>query len=924
MQYRNLFKTVMLALLAFTACQKPIEKVEWPQITTENKPMTRWWWLGNILEKKDLSEAIKTYADAGIGGLEITPIYGVKGQEDRFIDYLTDEWTDKLVFTLNEAQKHDMVVDMATGTGWPFGGPWVTPDDACKYMTYKTYSLKAGQKLEEKVEMVQKPMLRTIGRRVSFDEIVDPIVANKDLQQIAFEQVRYEKPMPLVTLMAYGNNNEKIELTDKVSNGNLDWTAPEGKWKLYAVFQGWHGKMVERAAPGGEGDVIDHFNKSALNNYFKKFDQAFEGKDISYLRAFFNDSYEVDDARGEADFTPQLFTAFEAKRGYNLKDYLPALYGNDTANNIDEKVLMDYRQTISELLLENFTQPWGEWAQNKGAVIRNQAHGSPANILDLYAAVDIPETEGKDLIKIKFASSASHVTGKQLTSCEAATWLDEHFQGTLEETKESIDRYFLGGVNHIFYHGTPFSPKDEAWPGIMFYASVHYAPTNTFWNDFKAFNQYVARCQSFLQAGKPANNVLVYFPFNDRISDRGRSLLQHFSGGGPQGGTAFRKLVDQLINEGYAIDFISDKQLQQCSVSNKQILSGQNKYDAVVIPQCEYMPFESLEILSKMKDEGIDVVFNKTLPQDIPGLDVNDKLSTFQQKLDNLQPDTDLSAIAYLKEPMVKMGLQYIKRKNDNGYTYFIKNTSENAIDSYIPLNEQAENIVIFDTQTGDFGKAATKEIENENQVYLQMLSEQTLILRLYNNTVEAASFNYIEKAPDAMVVEGTWNIDFVQGGPVLPQPQNVTELFSWTAFKGTDYANFSGSAKYSIDYAMPYTEVDAWLLDLGDVHESAKILINGEELATLYNFPYQVLIPFDKMHDEVNIEIVVSNLMANRISYMDKNNLEYKRFYNVNFAARKGQNRGEDGLFTAKNWEPMSSGLIGPVTLTGVHFVQK
>lgn len=62
--------------------------------------------------------------------------------------------------------------------------------------------------------------------------------------------------------------------------------------------------MVERAGPGGEGDVIDHFSASAIDHYLSKFDEAFKGKDISYLRYYFNDSYEVDDARGESNWTP--------------------------------------------------------------------------------------------------------------------------------------------------------------------------------------------------------------------------------------------------------------------------------------------------------------------------------------------------------------------------------------------------------------------------------------------------------------------------------------------------------------------------------------------------------------------------------------------------------------------------------------------
>ena len=94
-------------------------------------------------------------------------------------------------------------------------------------------------------------------------------------------------------------------------------------WTLYAVFEGWHGKQVERAGPGGEGDVIDHFSKTATQHYLQRFDTAFAGRKLTGLRAFFNDSYEVDDAQGEGNWTPNLFAEFAKRRGYDLKN-LPA------------------------------------------------------------------------------------------------------------------------------------------------------------------------------------------------------------------------------------------------------------------------------------------------------------------------------------------------------------------------------------------------------------------------------------------------------------------------------------------------------------------------------------------------------------------------------------------------------------------------
>ncbi len=239
-----------------------------------------------------------------------------------------------------------------------------------------------------------------------------------------------------------------IDLTRRVAgDGGLDWVAPPGTWTIYGVFLGWHGKLVERAAPGGEGNVIDHFSRDALRTYLGRFDAAFTGRSLDGLRAFFNDSYEVDDADGQANGTLMLFDEFERRRGYDLRQHLPALFGSDTSDT-GARIAADYRLTVADLLHDNFTEPWRAWARRRGAIVRNQAHGSPGNLLDLYAASDIPETEGTEIPRFKWASSAAHVAGRRLISAEAATWLGEHFRSTLADVREAIDRFFVAGVNH--------------------------------------------------------------------------------------------------------------------------------------------------------------------------------------------------------------------------------------------------------------------------------------------------------------------------------------------------------------------------------------------------------------------------------------------------------------------------------------------
>src|SRR5687767_3228842 len=190
---------------------------------------------------------------------------------------------------------------MATGTGWPFGGPWVGNDVAPRSLAFKTWTVAAGGQVTEPIRLVQAPLVRAVGnqihvvnegapgdpprgvtaapvlrtdaRAIQIGDLVEPLSANRNLQALALEQVKFSRDLPLTALIAYGDNGAVLDLTSRVRRDRvLDWTAPSGTWTLYALFAGWHGKMVERAAPGGEGLVIDHFSPAAIRRHLSTFD----------------------------------------------------------------------------------------------------------------------------------------------------------------------------------------------------------------------------------------------------------------------------------------------------------------------------------------------------------------------------------------------------------------------------------------------------------------------------------------------------------------------------------------------------------------------------------------------------------------------------------------------------------------------------
>lgn len=967
------FHHFVLGAFAFIFSCSPVSRKQeqpggWPSIARETKPWARWWWHGSAVTREGITAQMEDYHQAGIGGLEITPIYGVYGQEDQFIEYLSPRWIEMLDHVLKEAERLDMGIDMATGTGWPFGGPWVSQEDACKNLRYKIYDVKGGSSVHPKIEFIQEPYLRMVGnqiyevnenaaaegrtlmgtrkepalvmdtKNIKITDLVDPVEKNKNLQTLAIDQVQFEKPLKLKCLIGYDDKNQAVDLTAQVdAEGKLSWTAPPGNWKLYAVFEGYHGKMVERAGPGGEGNVIDHFSDTALKNYLQHFDQAFKDQDISSLRAFFNDSYEVDDARGAADFTGKLFDEFKTRRGYDLKNELPALFGNDEEGK-NKRVLCDYRETLSELLLDHFTRQWKNWANKQGALVRNQAHGSPANILDLYAVVDIPEIEGTEPLRFKMATSSGNVSGKKLISAEAATWLNEHFESNLADIKAALDKFMLHGVNHLVYHGTCYSPPGEPWPGRLFYAAVHLNPRNPLWNDVDALNAYVARCQSFLQGSTPDNDVLLYYPIYDRFSTPGPEMVEHFDGIGEAfKGTSFAQCAEQMLQKGYAFDYISDKQLRQTKLENGLFqTSGSAVYKTIVVPQCDYMPVETLEKILSLAEAGGHVIFMGKTPGSVNGYyNVENKIKSFNEILQKVnllagnknpssahavQIGSDLESMLMKnqvnREPMVDSGIRCIRKKNpDGGWVYFINNTNSEYFEDWLPVRNTADDIALYDPMVGTSGKARMRKSASGTDVFVQLDPAQSLILRNADHPVD---FPYTEISGTPVSLEGNWKITFDSGGPELPPSRETDSLNYWTDLNGESYQDFSGTATYELTFDKPGTESGRWLLKLDSVKETAEVILNGKSLGTLIGPVYKVEFDGALLEASNVLQIKVSNLMANRIAWLDRNNILWKKFYNVNFPARKRENL-KNNLFNASHWKPKPSGVSGKVQLVPV-----
>jgi hypothetical protein len=478
----------------------------------------------------------------------------------------------------------------------------------------------------------------------------------------------------------------------------------------------------------------------------------------------------------------------------------------------------------------------------------------------------------------------------------------------------------------------------------LFYAAVHFGPTNTFWNDFSALNTYIARSQSFLQAGKPDNDILLYYPISDEYAVRGKSLLLHFDGAAK--GSSVRKAAEYLFGKGYAFDYISDRQIGQLDSKSGKILTGGTSYQTILLPPVKLMPVETFEKIINLAKSGATILMEE-LPLDVPGLGKLEerqiRLKTLKNSLNfvKLSESTvqkakigkgqvlvgalsDLLALAKVRhEIMSERGLQCIRRTDGANTTYFIANRGTEIIDGMVSLETKIGSAVLYNPMNGTFGKAQTKSSDTFGEVYLQMNPGESCLVQIFPGKINVPEYAYWKSSGEKITLNADWTLTFVSGGPELPKSVNLSKLGSWTELDGDSYKAFSGTAVYKTSFAKPSGKAQNWQLDLGKVDKSARISLNGKELATLICPPFSVNIPAVEMKEVNTLEISVTNLMGNRVADMERKGQKYKIFYNTNFPAREAKNRGADGLFTTLGWKPQSSGLIGPVTLTPLQQIK-
>lgn len=893
-------------------------------------PFVRWWWFGCNITQEELAFQLEEISKKGFGGVEIQSIYAPfkrdRRPKDEIIQFLSPKWLDLVEFAIKKAKELNLIVDMTFGNGWPFGGPYITKEMASsKLECFKVHHLGKSFLAKGLSKYLSQP-----------NELVALIAVPK----------KKDRNNSIL------NTKEIIDIKPYIKNGKIEWKKPQGKWVILGFFNGKTKQMVKRAAPGGEGFVLDHLNRDAFKIHADNFGGTLINKfglDLGKLfNAFFCDSWEVYNENWTRNFIPK----FLEQKGYDLTPHIPDLSITSILKKIKQKITIndetirnnyDYRDVHASLIKEEFFKQFVEYCHSVNVKARVEPYVAPTDLLYAYGLLDILEIEGFGKHGIgstyyggvdpRLASSGAHVYKKDTVSCESFTWIGEHFSVSLEQLKQEADQIILHGINYIIYHGCPYSPRAEGNPGWVFYASVLANHNNTWWSYINELNSFITRCSYISRNSINVADWAVYLPYHDEWSDKLGIL---------------KKLRLALRESGHFTDFdyVNDERLlNEAKISNNRLLIGNGNYLGLILWNVEYLPLHVALKIVKLADQGLNLILIGDIPHNAPGLNalqrgepekvkeifenlklkamdsINPSHNIFWYKnlneLDNLykyksiKPDFVATLLNNQKAPV-----KYLHQRILDADLYFIVNESDESIELEVDIREQG-SLELWDPIDGSLFS-----LKNEYPVKLCLNRLESKWLVVKKTESKNKIISQIKKEKNDSISESHeihldqhWRITFQwpeNAFPVEKSRQFIIEdstLFDWTSNKETRF--FSGTATYEVRFSLADEDIKhskEMLLNLGKIHEIASISVNGTFIQNIW-FGNRILDikPYVKSGSN-HLEIKITNLLLNKIIGFARNRIKWRRdYYFVNQHYLP---------FKPRIMKLLSSGLLGPVII--------
>ena len=666
--------------LSFGACARAPKKIEdslkagFAAPPASARPWVYWFWLNGNITREGITADLEAMARAGIGGVLIMEVD--QGAPVGPASFMGPEWRALVTHAVAETERLGREINMNDDAGWNgSGGPWITPEQSMQKIVWTETDVLGPQKFEGR--LAQPETARGFYRDIVV--LAVPKVGDYRIADIK-GQASYERreagpasetEIPAAMIVAPG---KIADLSGRMSpDGRIAWDVPAGSWTILRFGHTSTGVENAPAPKSGRGLECDKLSPEGIEAQFAGM-MAKLVADVGpaagkVLVTTHIDSWE----NGAQNWTKRMREEFQKRRGYDLLPLLPAVTGRVVGSlEYSERFLWDLRQTVSDLVVENYAGHMAELAKKNGLRFSCEAYGGPCDDITYGGRADEPMGEfwigGGAWETLKEMASAAHIYGKPILGAEAFTAGDrERWLQHPASIKSLGDRAFCEGVNRFVFHRYAMQPWLDYRPGMtMGPWGLHYERTNTWWELAGPWHEYLARCQYMLRQGTFVADILYLRP------------------------EASPQEYKWHERNGYDYDDCTPEVLMtQTSVKNGRIvLASGMSYRVLVLPETARMTPALLRKVKELAAAGATIV-GPVRPVKAPGLTgypaCDAEVAGLAEELwgpggkvvSNKTPEEMLAQAGIGKDFEGPAGIRWIHREaGDEPHIYFVANAS--------------------------------------------------------------------------------------------------------------------------------------------------------------------------------------------------------------------------------------------------------
>jgi len=943
------------------------------------RPGVYWYFMDGNLSRQGMTADLESMKDVGLGNLVFLEVN--VGVPRGPVDFMSDKWQDLFVHAVREAERLGIDITLGSGPGWTgSGGPWVKPEQAMQFLLSSVTETKGPAKFDAVLPVPQQRPSPWGQMRTDFYEdvvvyafpkcgAVIADVAEKALyQRYPYTSAPGVKPfLPAPAKFDEPGAESVISPADIIdiskhmdSDGRLQWDVPAGEWTIVRMARRATCASTRPAPEPGIGLECDKFDSGALDHHFanyysKLLKKVGPRKGKNGWKAVHIDSWEM----GSQNWTENFLAEFKKRRGYDAKPYLLAYSGRAVGSlEESERFLWDVRLTCQELVLENHAGHLKKLGSKHGFELSIEPYDmNPTADLDIGAVADVPMCEFwsagmgfNSSFSCIEATSIAHTMGRPIVSSEAFTaGGGERWQQYPWSMKNQGDWAFCMGINRFVYHTFAHKPLGaEHRPGMtMGPYGVHWDRGQTWWPMVADYHRYVTRCSHLLRQGVTVSDILYLTPEGAPHVFRA-----------PASALAPSEMKEWPDKKGYGFDGCSPNILMdRAKVTDGRItFDGWTSYSIMVMPAFETMTPKLLAKIETLVKSGATVIGCpplkspslmgypkcdeqvRNLAKKIWGtLEVPAEITKRKygrgtvyfggEKPEGLYPEYDSTA-SILKEMGIAEdftstgAVRYGHRRTGSEDIYFIANTTKDKVETTCTFRVKQDMPQLWDPVTARI-RALPQFTHQDRTTSVPVTFEpyQSFFVifphKASNQPATAGGVNFPAIKP-VTTIEGAWEVSF---DPKWGGPEKVTfdKLYDWTSSEDRGIKYYSGIATYNKAFDASGVSCKEVYLDLGTVHDMARVKLNSKDLGVVWCAPWRVDIT-DTVKATGNVlEIEIANRWPNRLlgdqQGLDKDVRTVK--WDSGFLEGKEYKTGRYTFATSGGpGKLLPSGLIGPVRI--------